>query len=171
GVTVEIATINGSGCSAGAMAVSLDQNLALTVRSAGYRAQAGGTSLPADAQKRCQISMRLHVPQGYTYAFQETEHSGSAQLEPGAIGVLKIQHYFQGMPQSTPTSHTLRGPYSGGWQITGKSPELIYKPCGEERNFNIATELRVDPGTSDPSKTSSMDFDRSTYRFDWKRCP
>jgi hypothetical protein len=55
---------------------------------------------------------------------------------------------------------------------------VVYAPCGEQRLFNINTELRVSAGTSDPTKTTSfisMDSTdgsvETTYHFAWKTCP
>jgi hypothetical protein len=54
----------------------------------------------------------------------------------------------------------------------------VYHPCGEQRLFNINTELRVSAGTSNPATTTSfisMDSTdgsvETTYHFAWKACP
>ena len=55
--------------------------------------------------------------------------------------------------------------------------QVVWHPCGERRNFNINTELRVNKGTSSPSSTSYMSMDstdgsiNTLYHFSWKRCP
>ena len=55
---------------------------------------------------------------------------------------------------------------------------LNWEPCGQERNFNINTELRVAAGTSNPKTTTSfLSMDSTdgsittTYHFAWKTCP
>lgn len=53
----------------------------------------------------------------------------------------------------------------------------MWAPCGEERNFNINTELRVNKGSSDPSEMSFMAMDstdgsiKTIYHFEWMECP
>ncbi|MFD0538523.1 DUF4360 domain-containing protein [Actinomadura luteofluorescens] len=180
GVTIEIATVNGSGCPTGTAAVAVSEDKeAFTVTYSDYLAQAGGSSGPTDFRKNCQISMKVHVPQGFTYAISSTDYRGFASLEPGASAVEKASYYFQGMSQTSAISHTLKGQYADNWQFSDRTDvsELVFKPCGEDRNFNINTELRVYKGTSDAAKTSFMAFDstdgsvRTTYHFAWKKCP
>jgi hypothetical protein len=180
GVTIEIATVNGSGCPAGTAAVAVsDDKEAFTVTYSDYMAQAGGSSSPTEFRKNCQISMKVHVPQGFTYAIASSDYRGFAWLEPGASAIEKASYYFQGMPQTAAISHDLKGEYADNWQFTDTNDvaQLVYKPCGEERNFNINTELRVLRGTSDPANVSFISMDstdgsiNTTYHFSWMQCP
>jgi|SRR5437868_5459281 len=178
-IVIDVLTVNGSGCPAGTAAVaSARDNTAFTVTYSDYLAQAGGDSKATDFRKNCQINLRLHVPQGFTYAIAGADYRGFAHLEAGASGMERASYYHQGMQQTTPVSHNVKGSYSDNWQFSDRTPvaELVFKPCGEDRNFNINTELRVNKGT-DAEKTSFMAFDsadgsvKTTYHFAWKRCP
>ncbi|MBT2212595.1 MULTISPECIES: DUF4360 domain-containing protein [Actinomadura] len=180
GVTIELATVNGSGCPLGTAAVAVsDDKEAFTVTYSNYLVQVGGNSNSTDFRKNCQLNMKVHVPQGFTYAILSADYRGFAQLEPGASGLEKASYYFQGMPTTGRAEHTLKGEYSDNWTFTDVNDvaQLVYKPCGEERNFNINTELRVNKGTSDPTKVSMMAMDstdtsiKTTYHFAWKKCP
>ncbi|QXJ25653.1 DUF4360 domain-containing protein [Actinomadura graeca] len=179
-ITLQVNTVNGSGCPAGTAAVAASSdNTAFTVTYSDYLAQTGGSSKPTDFRKNCQLSLGVHIPQGFTYAIASADYRGFASLADGASGLERANYYHQGMQQSTPVSHTVRGKYSDNWQFTDRTPvaELVWKPCGEERNFNINTELRVDKGTSSPDETSFMSFDstdgsvKTVYHFAWKKCP
>ncbi|GAA1847286.1 DUF4360 domain-containing protein [Actinomadura bangladeshensis] len=179
-IVIDVLTVNGSGCQSGTAAVaSASDNTAFTVTYSDYLAQTGGDSDPTDFRKNCQINLRVHVPQGFTYAIAGADYRGFAHLADGATGMEKANYYHQGMAQTTPASHTIKGAYSDNWQFSDRTPvtELVYKPCGEDRNFNINTELRVYQGTSDASQTSFMAFDsadggvQTTYHFAWKKCP
>ncbi|WP_242907277.1 DUF4360 domain-containing protein [Actinomadura terrae] len=179
-IVIDVLTVNGSGCPAGTTAVATaSDNTAFTVTYSNYLAQAGGDSRATDFRKNCQINLRVHVPQGFTYAIAGADYRGFAHLEDGASGLERANYYHQGMQQSTPVSHTIKGSFSDDWQFSDRTPvtELVFKPCGEDRNFNVNTELRVNKGSSDASKTSFMAFDstdgsvKTTYHFAWKRCP
>ncbi|QXJ25654.1 DUF4360 domain-containing protein [Actinomadura graeca] len=181
GVTIEIATVNGSGCPLGTAAIAVSEDKeAFTVTYSSYMAQAGGSAPPTDFRKNCQINMKVHVPQGFTYAIASTDHRGFAYLQPGASAVQLASYYFQGSKQTAEVPHHLPvGPYNKSWQFTDDVPveQLVWKACGEERNFNINTQLRVDKGSSDASKVSFATMDstdgsiKTTYHFAWKRCP
>ena len=71
------------------------------------------------------------------------------------------------------------GPFEDDWQTTDTTDvaQLVYAPCGEQRNFNINAELRANAGTSNPQTTTSfisMDSTdgsiKTTYHFAWKTC-
>ncbi|WP_067461190.1 DUF4360 domain-containing protein [Actinomadura macra] len=178
-ITVQVSTVNGSGCRAGTAAVSAaSDNTSFTVTYSDYLAQAGGDSKPTDFRKNCQLSLAVHIPQGFTYAIASADYRGFASLADGASGMERASYYHQGSSQTSSASHIVRGEYSDNWQFTDRTPvsELVWKPCGEDRNFNINTELRVDKGSSSSGETSFMSFDsadgsvRTVYHFAWKEC-
>ncbi|MEU5398648.1 DUF4360 domain-containing protein [Streptomyces sp. NPDC005963] len=180
-ITIDIATINGSGCHPGTAAVAVSEdNTAFTVTYSDYLAKVGVGASPTDFRKNCQLSLVLHVPQGFTYAIASTDYRGFASLEPTAIGTQKASYYFQGSPVTASRTHNFRGPLNDNWQATNSTEwgQLVWAPCGVKRNFNVNTELRVSPGLSDRTKTTSFMAMDSTdgaidtvYRLAWKECP
>ncbi|UYQ66097.1 DUF4360 domain-containing protein [Streptomyces peucetius] len=179
-IVIEVATVNGSGCPAGTAAVAVSQdNTAFTVTYSDYLAQVGGGAPATAFRKNCQLNLIVHVPQGFTYAIASADYRGFASLQPGASGTEKASYYFQGSPSTAFRSHTFEGPYDDNWQATDQTDwaQLVWAPCGVQRNFNINTELRVNAGTSDPAQTNFMtmdstDGDISTiYHMAWKECP
>ncbi|MCT7354169.1 DUF4360 domain-containing protein [Streptomyces sp. 15-116A] len=179
-IVIKVATVNGSGCPQGTTAVAVSEdNTAFTVTYSEYLAQAGGDSEPTAFRKNCQLSLIVHVPQGFTYAVASADYRGFAALQPGAKGTQRASYYFQGSPNTEYRSHPFTGPYENNWQATDTTDwaQLVWAPCGVQRNFNINTELRVSAGTSSRDKVSFMtmdstDGDISTiYHLAWKECP
>lgn len=180
-IVIDVVTVNGSGCKTGtaAVAVSAD-NTAFTVTYSDYIAQIGGDAKTSDFRKNCQLNLRVHVPGGFTYAIAEADFRGYAQLAKGATGQERANYYFQGSPETLYTTHPFKGPYDNDWAATDSLDvaSLVFKPCGEERNLNVNTELKLSAGTSDPKKTPSLMSMDSTdgsistvYHFAWKTCP
>lgn len=179
-IVIEIATVNGSGCKPGTAAVAVSpDNTAFTVTYSEYLARVGGGASPIDFRKNCQLNLIVHVPQGFTYAVASADYRGYASLQRGATAMQKASYYFQGSPDTAAREHPYNGPYDDNWQATDTTEwgQLVWAPCGVKRNFNINTELRVNAGTSDPSKTSFMTMDstdgeiNTIYRLAWKECP
>ncbi|MER8104231.1 DUF4360 domain-containing protein [Kitasatospora sp. NPDC094016] len=180
-IVIDVATVNGSGCPAGTAAVAVSpDNTAFTVTYSSYLAQVGVGSKPTDFRKNCQLNLRVHVPQGFTYAIASADYRGYAHLEKGATGTQQASYYFQGDPATAQLSHHFSGPKDDNWQATDTVDvaALVFAPCGEERNFNINTELRVGAGSSDPNSTTSfMTMDstdgsiNTVYHLAWKQCP
>lgn len=180
-VTIAVEATNGAGCAHGTVGVVVaSDNTAFNITYSDYLAQVGGGSEPIDFRTNCQVNLKVQVPKGYTYAVSSADYRGYAQLETGATGILKASFYFQGSPVITPVFHTWLGPYSEDWQATDSVPwELLtYAPCGEQRNLNITTELTVNAGSSDPSRTTSFmtmdstdDAVNAIYHLAWRKCP
>jgi hypothetical protein len=179
-ITINVVTVNGSGCRLGSAAVAVSpDNKAFTVTYSDYLAQVGPQSKPTDFRKNCQLNLKVNVPGGFTYGIAQADYRGFADLQRGAKGTVKASYYFQGMSDTDSRSKTYNGALSDNWQVTHKTDvaSIVYHPCGEKRNFNINTELRVDEGTSDPKKTSFMAMDstdgsiETIYHFAWKKCP
>ncbi|WP_156723283.1 DUF4360 domain-containing protein [Streptomyces apocyni] len=178
-IVIEIATVNGSGCREGTAAIAVSpDNTAFTVTYSDYLARVGGNSDPVDFRKNCQLNLIVHVPHGFTYAVASADYRGFASLQPGAKSQQKASYYFQGSPDTATRTHPFAGPFNDSWQATDETDwgQLVWAPCGVKRNFNINTELRVDPGTSDHTKTSFMTMDstdgdiNTIYRLAWKEC-
>jgi hypothetical protein len=179
-VKVQVATAAGSGCPAGSYAVAADPaNSFFTVTYDNFIAQAGAGTRPTDARRNCQISVVVKVPQGFTYAIAKTDYRGYANLARGAYATEKANYYFQGMSQTASISHRFNGAWNDSWQATDKVgiAAMVFRPCGEQRNFNINTEIVVNAGSSSRSATSFMTMDstdgdfETIYHFAWKTCP
>jgi len=175
-----VVTVNGSGCPADTAAVAVaSDNTAFTVTYSKYLAQVGVGATPTDFRKNCQLDLRVHIPQGFTYAITEADYRGFAHLENGASGMERANYYFQGMSQTARVTHVFNGPFSDDWQSTDRADvaSLVYAPCGVDHNVNVNTELRVSRGTSDPETTSFMAMDstdggvNTVYHVTWKQCP
>ncbi|MCD0442397.1 DUF4360 domain-containing protein [Glycomyces sp. A-F 0318] len=177
-IVIDIATVNGSGCPQDTTAVAVNEgNTSFTVTYSDYLAQAGGNSDPTDFRKNCQLNLIVNVPSGFTYAIAKTDYRGFGHLEEGASGMQRASYYFSGMSQTTSSTHRLSGPLSDNWQFTDEVEvdQVVYRPCGEERNFNINTELRVSAG-DDPTLKSFLAMDstdgdiETVFHFAWKQC-
>jgi hypothetical protein len=179
-ITIEVVTVNGSGCPAGTAAVAAaSDNSAFTVTYSNYLAQVGVGAKPTDFRKNCQLNLRITIPQGFTYAIAEADYRGFAALAPGATGLERASYYFQGTSPTTAISHSFSGPLVDNWQASDvtDAAALVFAPCGLQRNLNVNTELRVSAGTSNPTTTTSFmtmdstDGSLSTvYHLAWMQC-
>jgi hypothetical protein len=180
-VTVQIATVIGTGCPSGTAAIDLDPSGVsyFTVTYSAFTAKVGGGAPPVLSRRNCQLGTVVHVPQGFTFAIATTNYRGYADLAAGAVGHEKANYYFQGMSTGQQITHDVPGPTATNWQATDTVPVASYewRPCGSQRHFNINMELNVGLGTSSPRVQSwmnmdSTDVDFSTvYHFAWKTCP
>ncbi|MFC4053033.1 DUF4360 domain-containing protein [Actinomadura syzygii] len=180
GVTFELASLIGPmGCQLSGYALSADVT-AFTVSYSRYQGRAGGNSTPAERWMRCVLALRINAPSGYTYGLERTDYRGFADLADGATGTLKARSFFPDRAD-TPVRQilSLSGPYSDNWTAADETlpGQVVYKPCGQSLSLFLHSELAVDLGSSDPSKTSVMSMSttdgslKATYHFAWKTCP
>lgn len=178
-ITLDIKTINGSGCPAGTATASADvapDNTSFTVHYSNFAARAGGGAGPLDARKNCQINVLVHVPQGFTYAIAEADYHGFAHIERGASALEQANYYFTGTAPTARVRHTLQGPFDGEWWAEDATDvaDLVFSPCGADRNLNINAELRADAGGSAGTSYIEMDSEHASvdtvYHFAWETC-
>jgi len=180
--TVEVATVNGTGCPIGtAAAVVAPDNDYFTVLYSDYMAQIGLGINPTDIRQNCQLSLRVKAPAGYTYAITRADYAGYIHLADGVTAVQKANYYIQGESETATISHPFAGPADNGWATTdyvalSELADEDFAPCGEQRNLNINTELRIGAGSSDSVDTSFISMDSTSgqaftkYHFVWRQC-
>jgi hypothetical protein len=178
-ITVEVVAVNGSGCPDGTATVSAAaDNTHFRVRFSNYVAKVGPAAKPTDFRKNCQLAVRVHYPQGYTFAIAKAEYRGRITLRNGADALQRANYYFQGSSENSPSENEFYGPHYGKWATADVTPveKLVFAPCGETRNLNINTELRVHEGSANPNSTSWMSMTSATgdvdtlFHFAWKVC-
>lgn len=179
GITLDVVSVNGSGCPPGTASVSvLPDGSGFRVSYRDFLARAGGSADPVEFRKNCQLNVLVHIPQGFTFALASADYRGRARLEAGATALQRTNYYLQGAPDNNYVDHSFAGPMFSGWQTSDVIPvtELVYAPCGEQRNVNVNTELRVDEGSLNAARTSSMSMRAADgnvdtlVHFQWKQC-
>ena len=176
-VTLDVQTVNGSGCPAGTASVAMQpDNTGFRIRYTDFRAEDGGTAEPTAIRKNCQVNLLVHIPQGFTFAIARADYVGRAHLESGATALERSNYYFQGSSDNSYADHWFGGPFDGTWRATDitATADLVFAPCGVTRSLNINTELRVDAGSSAAKSYISMRAsDGEVYtlvQFQWKQC-
>lgn len=175
---VSIVSVNGSGCPAGTVEVGMSSgNTTLTVSYSDYLARTGPGASPSDTRKNCALGLRVDAPAGYTYAIRGLDYDGFAHLERGVTGVQRSEYYIQGESGGTEVEHGFSGPYDGSLSSSDDIPsgELVWAPCGQQRNLNINTELRIDPAAVSAQSVNLMamestDVPGTTLELAWKQC-
>jgi hypothetical protein len=180
-ITINVQTVNGSGCPAGsATVIPAADNTAFTVAYSDYVATAGPGVKPTDFRKNCQLSLRVDVPHGFTYAIARADYHGHAWLASGVTARQTASYYFMGKAPTAEVRETFAGPFDGAWSTTDSAQvaALVWAPCGATVNLNVNTDLRVDASGADDARTGgghiSMDTSRAgvrtIYHLDWRRC-
>jgi hypothetical protein len=135
---------NGTGCPAGTWETSLSSDgQTFTTTFAGYETEVNRRT--SGSVKDCVLTVKLRSPGGRSFSIQSFFYQGYAFLERGVSGRQSAQYYFQGDPASGSSAETnLRGPYDRSYLFNDDvAVKNAWSPCGEERNLNIITRIRL----------------------------
>jgi hypothetical protein len=177
-VVIDLVAMAGSGCTPGTadVAVSPD-NTAFTTIYSDYLVQAGPGISSVDGRRNCQLNVLVHAPAGHTFAVVKVDYRGYGLLNAGAIASHRANYYFQGMAESTTSNFSFATPLDDIWIVSEEVPiaSVVWHPCGEQRNLNINTELRLAQGTSTGTSFLAMDSTdgsiETVYHLAWQPCP
>jgi hypothetical protein len=178
-VTIEKLKVNGTGCRPDTAAIAISPNkIFFTVTYSAYVAFAGAGQKPKEQRKACGITVRLNVPQDWTYAVSAVQYRGFARLAPNSSAVLDTRFKFQGHGHERARQHAFAGAFDDDFEINDVIDDgsRVFGPCGRDRKFDIDTELRVDPPADPNSPVNVIGMDSTdgrvhgTYRLAWKRC-
>lgn len=168
----------GSGCPAGsARAVVSPDRTAFTMIFDKYLVEANASH--AIDRKNCQILVNFDFPQGWSYSLVRLDYRGFFDLGPSSSGYQQSLYYFAGTVQQARLQTNFVGPKTGDYTISdtlGLSA-LVWSPCGARRGLNINSSLyaRANPSVANSHAmltNDSIDGSvKTTYLFQWKRCP
>ncbi|HEX9999660.1 MAG TPA: DUF4360 domain-containing protein [Actinoplanes sp.] len=176
-IVIDLVAMAGSGCKPGTASVAVSpDNTAFTAIYSEYLAQAGPGVAVTENRKNCQLNVLVHVPQGFTFAITKVDYRGYGLLQAGATASQRANYYFQGMTESTYVNHPFTAPLDDNWFASDEVPvaAVVWHPCGELRNLNINTEVRVAKGTSTDLSYVTMDSTDGSisteYHLSWRQC-
>ena len=87
----------GTGCPAGSVSSQLGDNATVVNLSFdNYVASAGPGTKPADHRKNCNVNLKLHFPQGYSYTVATTDFRGYVDLDRTCSAQLGADYWFSG---------------------------------------------------------------------------
>ena len=167
----------GTGCPLNSVAGDISEDgKAFTLLFDSYAAEAGPGIARSESRKFCQLTVNLHVPQGWSYTLFDVGYRGFASLDRGTQGIQTSTYYFQGATGRQATlSSTIRGQYTNDYAINDRVAldALVWSPCGINRALNIKSAVQVRAtGTQQALMTiDSIDGElRHIYGLQWKRC-
>lgn len=168
----------GTGCPAGSVARSLSADKqTVTLMFDQYLASIGPGITRTESYKNCQLNIKLHVPQGWTYTVYRTQYRGYTALDEGVTATQKSIYYFSGETKQWMAQSVFTGPTSEDYHFWDdiEKETLVYCQCGVTKALNINTSLRMK--SVNPRKfgglitTDSIDHKVThVLGIRWKRC-
>jgi hypothetical protein len=166
----------GTGCPAGSASttVSPDQQ-SLSILFDSYVTEAGNTTGKQVDRKSCNITVPVHVPQGYSVAVFQVDYRGFNALPSGARSRFNAEYFWAGS-QGPTISRNFLGPINNDFTLTNNliASTLVWTPCGASVNLRVNTSLMTSTNSAFQQALSTVDSaDISAglvYHIQWRRC-
>jgi len=166
----------GSGCPSGSASVTLSPDYtALSILFDNYIAEAGGNSRRTMDRKSCNISVPVHVPQGYSVSLIKIDYRGFAAIPQGGRGVFRAEYFWAGV-RGPDFIVNRQEPYDGNFLLQDElvASAVTWSRCGQSiiLRANTSTEIYTNR-YNDQAMLTIDSADVSTgllYHLQWKRC-
>jgi hypothetical protein len=121
--------------------------------------------------KSCKVSIRVAVPQGWTYAVTSVVNRVTPDLDKGSSAKLQMNAWFTGSPWNASADNALTGPSTDLWTTTSSAATLVYASCSQSYDLNVNNTLRVTGKSSSSAELIDTDTHASTiFNLSWKQC-
>lgn len=127
--------------------------------------------------KYCQLSLKVHVPAGISYAIYQLSNRGMGYLTGKAKAVQTVSAYFIGESQTVNEQKVFSAPLGSDgikspWQLDASWPgEDLWSPCGEARKMFVKNNLQVVGDSKNTMELQDTDLKVSTqFYFEFKPC-
>lgn len=176
GVRLGEPSYGGTGCPAGTASVSLspDQD-EISILFDQFVAEAGGDTRKTVDRKACELSVPLHIPQGYSATVIQTDFRGFNLVSRGGMNRLNTEYFWAGS-RGPSYSNMYRGPQNEDYFATNGvvASGVVWTPCGMSTNLRIRATIMTQ--TNRQMEQSMMTVDSADitggliYHIQWKRC-
>lgn len=174
-VYINSISVNGSGCLDGSISGEITSDSQLNLYFDDFFAEAGRDVSRVDDRKFCQISLNLHVPDGWQYALYSAKYEGYAVVDRGAYVNQTSTYYFQGdLSETAEFNSKVTGPFQNSFKITDTlRTDAVWSPCGINRSLNIKTSIMASARGGKYAWISLDSFGTRgghKYGLQWRRC-
>lgn len=166
----------GTGCPAGSASVVVSpDDTALSVLFDSYLAEAGRPTGRTIDRKSCNLTIPVHVPQGYSVAVFHVDYRGFNALPSGGQSRFNAEYFWAGS-RGPIMSRTFYGPQNQNYILSNNllARTLVWAPCGASVNLRINTSLLAQTNSRNEQTMSTVDSADLTsgliYHLQWRRC-
>lgn len=176
GVRLGEPSYGGTGCPAGSASVTLSPDAnEISVLFDQFVAEAGAHNGKRTDRKACDLSIPIHIPQGYSATVVQTDFRGFSLAPRGGMNRLNTE-YFWASSRGPVYSDVFSGPHNEDYFTTNGviASGVVWTPCGMSTNLRIrATAMTQTNSRLEQSMMTVDSADVSAgliYHVQWKRC-
>ncbi len=176
GVQLGTPAFGGNGCPAGTASASISNDgKAVSILFDQYVVEAGRPTNRRLDRKSCNVSVPVHVPNGYSVAVFKVDYRGFNALPRGASSQFNVEYFFAGSrgPRYT---RDFTGPLEDEYMITNNlvASSLVWSACGEQVILRANSSMRATTNSRNDQTLATVDSADVqaglVYHLQFRRC-
>lgn len=126
-------------------------------------------------RKSCNLTIPVHVPQGWSVSVFKTDYRGFTSIPYGALGRFSVEYFWAGIKGPSYTK-TFTGGTNGDYYLTNtlQASAFVWSACGADVNLRVNTSMLAQSnsrGEQTLATLDSVDIDSGlVYALQWRRC-
>jgi len=176
-VFIESITYGGTGCPQGTVEESIsDDRETFTLIYDQFVASKGPGVPITESRKNCELSIALHVPQGFSYSIVNLENRGYVQLDANMTSTAQSAFHFAGRTKSVDFKLDFVGPVAKDYMTLNrvKVRDHVWSSCNATEALIINTQVLIEGGGANSQGQMTVDSTdgKIEHKFGimWKRC-
>lgn len=169
----------GTGCPQGSVGITLSPDAkVLSMIFDSYVAEAGKSAGKTIHRQTCNLSVPIHVPQGFSVSVLKVDYRGYVMAPKGTQATFNVEYFLKSFngsttgPKATKTFSNFDNDYLISNQLALSA--LVWSPCGEDVNLRVNSSMtaRTDSKKQDVLATvDSVDVAGGiVYQLQWRSC-
>jgi hypothetical protein len=165
----------GTGCPGGSASVIVapDQK-SLSILFDSYVVEAGRPSNRQIDRKSCNLTVPVHVPQGYSIAVFHVDYRGFNALPAGTSSRFNAEYFWAGA-RGPIMGRDFHGPLNQNYILSNNllASSLVWTPCGASVNLRVNSSLMVRSPSLQQAMATVDSADLAAgliYHLQWRRC-
>ena len=166
----------GTGCPQGSASASLSpDNQSLSILFDNYVAEAGNSTGRQFDRKSCNVSIPVHVPQGYSVSVFQVDYRGFNGLPAGGSSQFNVEYFFAGA-RGPSYSRRFYGALSSNYTVSNTlvASALIWSACGKDVNLRTNSNMLVTTNSNYDEAMATVDSvdigANLIFHLQWRRC-
>ena len=183
GVTITTVNAAGTGCPAGSAYVSISPDrqvfTAIFDRFQAVIDPGNPQVSYADRYKRCDLNVKVHVPQGWQFSVFKADYEGWYDMQAGMSMTQTSTYHFQGNARHSKVSVVnAPAPKSGNFLFTDNIGVSSYEwsACGGPRDLFVTSEIRLSSNNPRAHGAAGIDAIEGQFQLKayfgilWRQC-
>lgn len=169
----------GTGCPQGTVGITLSPDAkVLSMIFDSYVAEAGKSIGKTLQRQTCNLSVPIHVPQGFSVSVLKVDYRGYVYAPKGTTATFNVEYFLKSFNGSTtgPKATKAFSNYDNEYLISNQLgvSAVVWSPCGEDVNLRVNSSMTAKTNAKKDDVLATVDSvdiaGGIVYQLQWQKC-